>query len=161
MSKQPTPAVESVWDYPRPPRVERVHLPIAVQLNGVTLAATDRAWRVLETAHPPTYYIPPEDVAMQYLHETSKRTFCEWKGAATYFTVQVGEVTRRNAGWCYRKPRRTFASITDMVTFYAGLMDRCWVGDELVSAQAGDFYGGWITSWISGPFKGAQGTAGW
>ena len=157
----PSPDVESVWDYPRPPRLEPVRLPIRVELAGAELAATRRAWRVLETSHPPTYYIPPEDVATHHLQESGRQTFCEWKGRATYFDVRVGQTVRPNAAWCYRHPSPGCEPIAGYITFYASLMDACWVGDERVTPQAGDFYGGWITSRIVGPFKGAPGTTGW
>lgn len=152
---------ESVWDYPRPPRVEPVHQPIRVVFNGVTIAETTRAKRVLETSHPPVYYIPPEDIRMEYLAQTPRHSYCEFKGEASYWTITVGERTSLNAGWSYPMPSPGFEAIRNHIAFYASRVDTCFVGDELVTPQAGDFYGGWITSNIIGPFKGAAGTEGW
>lgn len=152
---------ESVWDYPRPPRVEPVHQPIRVVFNGVTIAETTRAKRVLETSHPPVYYIPPEDIRMEYLTQTPRHSYCEFKGEASYWTIAVGERTSLNAGWSYPMPSPGFEAIRNHIAFYASRVDTCFVGDELVTPQAGDFYGGWITSNIIGPFKGAAGTEGW
>jgi uncharacterized protein (DUF427 family) len=155
------PGQESVWDYPRPPRVESVAKPIRVILNGETIANTIRAFRVLETSHPPVYYIPQADIRMECLIPTNRQTFCEFKGAASYWTVFVDDRVEPNAAWSYPAPRPGFEAIKDHVAFYASRMDACYVGDELVQPQEGDFYGGWITSNIVGPFKGAPGTWGW
>jgi uncharacterized protein (DUF427 family) len=152
---------ESVWDYPRPPRVETTNKRIKVIFQGEVIADTTNAKRVLETSHPPTYYIPPEDVRFEMLEPTSRSTVCEFKGAATYYNVTRDGVTNANAAWAYATPRPGFESIRDHITFYASKVDACYVGDELVTAQAGDFYGGWITSDIVGPFKGGAGTWGW
>ncbi len=157
----PKPGQESVWDYPRPPRVERTDKRIRVVFNGVTIADTTRAYRVLETSHPPNYYIPPDDVQMDYLSPTKRSTFCEFKGEARYWTVKVGERPVENAAWGYLKPTRGFEAIRGFVTFYPGLMDACYVDDERVTPQPGGFYGGWITSDVVGPFKGEPGTMGW
>jgi uncharacterized protein (DUF427 family) len=163
MSKQGRvePGQESVWDYPRPPRLEDSHRHIRVIFNGVVIADTRRARRVLETSHPPVYYIPPEDVRLEYLASTDRATFCEWKGQAAYYSVTVGERTAAHAAWFYPHPTAEFASIKDYVAFYPSKMDSCMVDDEQVQAQPGDFYGGWITHEIVGPFKGGMGTAGW
>ena len=152
---------ESVWDYPRPPRVEAVPERIRVEFNGVTIAESDRAYRVLETSHPPVYYIPQEDIRMEYLTQTARHTFCEFKGAASYWTIKVEGRTSAEAGWSYPKPSPGFEAIKDHIAFYASRVDACTVGDERVTPQAGDFYGGWITAKIVGPFKGAAGTQGW
>ena len=158
----PKPGQESVWDYPRPPRLERSPKHLKIVFNGVTLADTDRAYRVLETSHPPVYYIPPEDIQMQYLQQTSpQRSFCEWKGVAGYYSVTVGDKQANNVGWFYSNPTLDFAEIKDYVAFYPGMMDACYVDDELVKPQPGNFYGGWITSDIVGPFKGEAGSWGW
>ncbi|MBC6476522.1 MAG: DUF427 domain-containing protein [Hormoscilla sp. GM7CHS1pb] len=157
----PGPGQESVWDYPRPPRLEDSNKHIQVIFNGVTIADTRKAKRVLETSHPPTYYIPPEDVKLEYLTSTPKTSFCEWKGPAGYYTIAVGEKQAANGAWYYPKPTPSFASIKDYLAFYAQMMDACYVDGELVQAQAGDFYGGWRTSDIVGPFKGGPGTWGW
>lgn len=152
---------ESVWDYPRPPRVEAVPERIRVEFNGVTIAESDRAYRVLETSHPPVYYIPQEDIRMEYLTQTARHTFCEFKGAASYWTIKVEGRTSAEAGWSYPKPSPGFEAIKDHIAFYASRVDTCYVGDERVTPQAGDFYGGWITAKIVGPFKGGAGTQGW
>lgn len=152
---------ESVWDYPRPPRVEDSTRQIRVLFNGVVIAETHRAKRVLETSHPPVYYIPPEDVKMEYLTLTGRATWCEWKGRAAYYTVTVGDRQAANAAWFYPDPAPGYAAIRDHVAFYPHPMDACYVDGELVQPQAGELYGGWITSDIVGPFKGEPGTAGW
>lgn len=155
------PGQESVWDYPRPPRLEPTTQRIRVIVNEIMLADSQQCWRVLETSHPPVYYIPPADIAMPYLQQTAQQSWCEWKGSASYYTVVVGNRQIVNAGWFYPKPTPSFAPIRDHVAFYASRLDRCYVDDELVQAQPGDFYGGWITNAIVGPFKGEPGTGGW
>lgn len=158
---EPGPGQESVWDYPRPPRVEDSKRRVRVIFNGVTIADSERAKRVLETSHPPTYYIPAEDVKMEYLASTQRTTWCEWKGRARYYTVAVGGRTAREAAWAYPEPAAGYGAIQDHLAFYAQAMDACYVGDEQVQAQPGGFYGGWITEDILGPFKGGPGTVGW
>jgi uncharacterized protein (DUF427 family) len=155
------PGQESVWDYPRPPRVEPTHKHIRVIFNGVTIADTTRAVRVLETSHPPAYYIPPSDIRMDYFTATSRRTVCEFKGAAGYWTIEVNGQRAENAAWSYAHPQPGYEAIADHLAFYPGRMEACFVGEERVQAQEGDFYGGWITSDIVGPFKGGAGTLGW
>lgn len=157
----PQPGQESVWDYPRPPRLEPVNKPIQIVFNGETIAQTDRAQRVLETSHPPVYYIPPEDIKTEYLISSPRGTFCEWKGRGAYYHVQVNDKRVDNVGWYYPDPTPAFASIKNYVAFYAGPMDACYVGGERVTPQLGNFYGGWITSEIVGPFKGEPGSWGW
>jgi uncharacterized protein (DUF427 family) len=157
----PEPGQESVWDYPRPPRLEDSAKAIQVVFNGVVIAETERAKRVLETSHPPVYYIPPEDIRMEYLMPTRRSTFCEWKGQARYYTVTVGDQVATEAAWFYPNPTPAFAGIQNYVAFYPSRMEACYVAGERVTAQPGDFYGGWITSEIVGPFKGAAGTWGW
>ncbi len=158
---EPGPGQESVWDYPRPPRLEESTKHIRVAFNGVVIADTKRAMRVLETSHPPTFYLPPEDIAMEYLLNTSRVSLCEWKGQAQYYTITVGDKQAHNAAWRYPAPTAAFAPLRDYVAFYPGMMDACYVDDEQVQAQEGDFYGGWVTSDIVGPFKGSPGTWGW
>jgi uncharacterized protein (DUF427 family) len=158
---KPGPGQESVWDYPRPPRVEPSTRHIRIIFNGITIADTRRALRVLETSHPPAFYIPPADVRTEFLTPTPQATFCEYKGTARYYTITVGEQRAVNAAWFYARPTAPYAAIADHIAFYPGRMDACYVDDERVQAQAGDFYGGWITSEIVGPFKGAPGTRGW
>ena len=156
-----TTTIESVWDYPRPPSVEPVDAPVRVVFNGVTIAETYRAQRVLETSHPPVYYIPPEDILQQHLEPTSDHTYCEFKGIASYWTIRVGERVSNEAGWSYPQPQPGYEAICGYIAFYANRVDACYVGDEQVTPQPGDFYGGWITSNIVGPFKGGPGTHGW
>lgn len=157
----PGPGQESVWDYPRPPRLEDSNKQIQIIFNDVVIAETDRAKRVLETSHPPSYYLPPEDIRIEYLIPTPRSSFCEWKGQAGYYTIVVGDRQAENAAWYYPNPTPAFASIQNYVSFYASRMQACYVNGELVQAQPGDFYGGWITSEIVGPFKGGAGTWGW
>jgi uncharacterized protein (DUF427 family) len=158
---EPGPGQESVWDYPRPPRVEPTSRRIRVIFNGEVIADTTDAWRVLETSHPPVYHLPPAAIRMECLTATERSTFCEFKGAARYWTLKVGDREARNAAWSYPKPTPGFAKIRDYVAFYPAQMDACYVDDEQAQAQPGDFYGGWITSDIVGPFKGGPGTRGW
>ncbi len=158
---EPGPGQESVWDYPRPPRMEDSEKRVKVVFDGVTIAYTARAKRVLETSHPPVYYIPPEDIRMEYLRFTGGRSLCEWKGQARYYDVVGDGKVAERAGWYYPDPVSSFAELKDYVAFYPSRMDGCWVGGEKVEAQEGDFYGGWITPEIVGPFKGAPGTWGW
>lgn len=157
----PQPGQESVWDYPRPPRLEFVAKPIRIIFNGATLADTHNAYRVLETSHPPVYYLPPSDLKQEYLVAAEGSSWCEWKGQARYWSVVVGHKRIERVGWSYPQPNADFAPIADYVAFYAAPMDACWVGDERVTPQPGNFYGGWITSEIVGPFKGAPGSWGW
>lgn len=157
----PGPGQESVWDYPRPPRMEPVPRRVRVELAGVTIADTRRAFRVLETSHPPVYYVPPEDVRRDLLLPTARRSFCEWKGGAAYHDVRVGDRHVREAAWTYPDPTGPFAALRDHLAFYAGKMDACYVDDERVTPQPGGFYGGWITRDLVGPFKGGPGSQGW
>ena len=158
---EPASGQESVWDYPRPPRVEDSTRHVQVIFNGVPVADTRRARRVLETSHPPVYYIPLADIKTEYLTPTTRSTFCEWKGAASYYTLTVGDKSAPDAAWFYPEPAYEFASIKDHVAFYPSRMEACFVDGERVQSQEGDFYGGWITSEIVGPFKGGAGTWGW
>lgn len=158
---EPGPGQESVWDYPRPPRLESDSRPIRIIFNGVEIANTRRAYRVLETSHPPGFYLPPDDIQMRYLRRTARSSLCEWKGRAAYYTLSVGGRTAEDVAWCYPKPTAAFAPLAGYLSFYAGPMDACYVGDELVTPQPGEFYGGWITSEVVGPFKGGPGSWGW
>ncbi|MEA5510600.1 DUF427 domain-containing protein [Crocosphaera sp. UHCC 0190] len=157
----PLPGQESVWDYPRPPRLEPCDQQIIIIFNGITLVESRRSYRVLETSHPPSYYIPPEDIKMEYLHPTNQQSFCEWKGPANYYTIMVGDKQAVNVAWCYPNPTPEFAPIKDYLAFYVSPMDECLVNGEKVTPQPGGFYGGWITSDIVGPFKGVAGSWGW
>lgn len=160
-AKAPGPGQESVWDYPRPPRLEPTAKRLRVVFGGVTLAETTRGLRVLETSHPPVYYFPPADVRMERLVPARGGSFCEWKGMAAYFDVEVGDKRAVTAAWTYPDPTPAFLAIKDHLAFYPHLMDACLVGDERARPQAGGFYGGWITGDVVGPFKGAPGSAGW
>ena len=153
---------ESVWDYPRPPRLERSQKHIKIVFNGVTIADTNNSYRVLETSHPPVYYLPPEDIKTDYLSKTDKpNSFCEWKGLAHYYTLTVGDKQALNVAWSYDNPTANFAPIQNYIAFYAAPMDGCYVDGEKVQPQPGGFYGGWITQDLIGPFKGEPGSWGW
>lgn len=158
---EPKPGQESVWDYPRPPRLENCFQRIRVLLGDVVLADSEHAKRVLETSHPPVYYIPAVDVRMDCLRATDRQSWCEWKGQACYYDVVVEDREIVNAAWSYLLPVPAFAAIRGHLAFYAHLVDACFVGDERVEPQAGSFYGGWITRNVVGPFKGKPGTEGW
>ena len=150
-----------MWDYPRPPRLEPVATHIRIVFAGVTIADTLGGFRVLETSHPPNYYLPAGDILEGCLTRTPQRSFCEWKGTAHYYDVTVGDAVAPGAAWGYDAPNAAFAAIAGFVAFYPGPMDRCLVGDEVVEPQPGGFYGGWITADLVGPFKGAPGTQRW
>jgi uncharacterized protein (DUF427 family) len=159
---EPKPGQESVWDYPRPPALEPTSKRIRVVFAGETIVDSMSAYRVLETSHPPAYYVPPADVQMGRLTPApGAASVCEWKGRAAYWTIEVGDRVAPSAAWSYPSPTSRFAAITDYVCFYANRVDEAWVDDERVVPQEGDFYGGWITSDVVGPFKGAPGTWGW
>lgn len=158
---EPKKGQESVWNYPRPPKLEKTNKHLKIEFSGKIIAETNRAFRVLETSHPPVYYFPPEDVRMNYLNKVAGSSFCEWKGEAGYYSLKVGEKNVPQAGWFYPNPTGKFAEIKNYIAFYPSKMDACFVDDELVQSQEGDFYGGWITKDIVGPFKGGAGTWGW
>jgi uncharacterized protein (DUF427 family) len=158
---EPGPGQESVWDYPRPPRVEPASKDLRVEFAGEVIAETSRGLRVLETSHPPAYYFPREDVRMDLLEPAVGTTFCEFKGEASYFAVVVGKRIARKAAWTYESPSPGYEELAGRICFYASRVDACYVGDEQVTPQEGDFYGGWITSDVVGPFKGGLGTMGW
>ena len=154
---EPGPGQESVWDFPRPP----VAVPFAGRVRvvhaGAVVADTASAWRVLETSQPPAFYLPAVDIDLARMRTSSSTTWCEWKGSAAYWQLDdIGD-----AAWSYAHPTPTFAAITGHLAFYAQKVDECWVNDELVQPNPGNFYGGWITSTVVGPFKGAPGTLGW
>lgn len=157
MSKLPR---ENVQDYPRPARLEPVPQRILIRLDGDVIADTTQALRVLETHHPPTYYLPPQDVFAP-LQRVAGASLCEWKGRATYFDVIGRTRTLPKAAWTYEAPSLLFKSLANHVAFYPGSMDECWVGDQRVSPQPGGFYGGWVTANLEGRIKGAPGTGHW
>ena len=159
---EPGPGQESVWDYPRPPAIEPASARIRVEHGGRTVADTTRAIRILETSQPPGIYIPPDDVDRSLLVASDLRTFCEWKGVASYVDLVVEGAGRvADAGWTYRDPVPAYAAITGYLAFYPQRVDACFVDDERVDPNEGSFYGGWITSTVVGPFKGGAGSAGW
>jgi uncharacterized protein (DUF427 family) len=155
------PGQESVWDYPRPPRLERSGARVTVVHAERVIVDSDRCWRVLETSHPPVYYVPRDQIADGVLAIGEGRSYCEFKGVATYWDLVVGDVRVPQAGWSYENPTAAYAEMAWAVAFYPSRVDECRVDGEVVRAQEGDFYGGWITSDITGPFKGGPGTSGW
>lgn len=158
---KPKDGEESVWDYPRPPRVESMPARIVVKLGGEVIVDTTDAVRVLETSHPPVYYLPIAAFPNGVLTPVDGTSFCEYKGEAHYFDVVAGGVTVSRAAWTYPQPTAGFEALASRVALYPSQMDSCALDGELVTSQAGDFYGGWITSDIIGPFKGDPGTSGW
>jgi len=150
-----------VWDYPRPPRLEKVEHRIRVEFGGQTIADTTAAFRVLETSHPPTFFLPPGDVVAGCLTRSRRSSYCEWKGMAHYYDVVVGAAVATDAAWGYLTPNRAFARIAGYVAFYPRAMDRCLVDEVEVEPQPGRYYGGWITPELVGPFKGGPGTQDW
>ena len=154
--------VERVADYPRPPLLQPVQARIRIVLGGIVIADTAAAMRVIETTHPPTYYLPPAAFIPGALTPgSSRRSFCEWKGNACYWTLRGGDRIALDAGWSYPDPTPAFAALRDAVAVYCAPMDACFVGDEQVTPQPGGFYGGWVTSNLVGPFKGGPGTEFW
>jgi uncharacterized protein (DUF427 family) len=158
---KPGPGQESVWDYPRPPKLEDFEGQITVIFNDILIAETQTAKRVLETSHPPVYYIQPKDIKMEYLEKSSHSSWCEWKGKAAYYDVQVNGRRASKAAWYYPEPVNNFREITNYLAFYAESMDVCYANGEKVKPQPGNFYGGWITNNVVGPFKGLPGSWHW
>ena len=158
-AQSPTAGQESVWDYPRPPKLAADRRTVTVALGEVLVARSSRAIRVLETASPPTFYLPPTDIspaAKARLRPTSRRSLCEWKGWA----VEVDFADIPGAGWFYAATFPEFSAIAGYFSFYPRKL-QCTVAGEPVRAQPGGYYGGWITSEIVGPFKGEPGTEDW
>jgi len=158
---EPGPGQESVWDYPRPPRLEASSRHVEVQFGGQSVADSRKALRVLETAGPPVYYVPAGDVRMDLLRPVDRTTFCEWKGSASYYDVVVDGRTARRAAWTYPEPTEPFGELRDHIAFYPGRMDACLLDGEHVRPQPGEYYGGWVTDDIVGPFKGEPGSEDW
>lgn len=158
---EPGPGQESVWDYPRPPKLEDTDKHIEVFFNDILIADSTDVKRVLETYSPPVYYIPTQDIEMKYFLPSDRRSLCEWKGAASYYTIKVHDKSVPDAAWYYPNPTPSFESIRNYVAIYPQNMDACFVDGEVAQSQPGDFYGGWVTSEIVGPFKGEPGTEGW
>ena len=157
----PGPGQESVWDYPRPPRLESVPERIRIIFGGQVLVDTTSAFRVLETSHPPTYYVPPGDIAEGALVPAGGGSTCEWKGPAVYYDVVLGGSRASRAAWAYLAPWAPFERLAHHVAFYAAAMEACFVGEERAEPQPGGFYGGWVTKKVVGPFKGGLGSWGW
>ena len=155
------PGQRSVWDFPRPPAVEREAARVRISHGGCDLADTTSARRVLETSHPPSYYLPAQDVATAFLLASGSTSSCEFKGVARYWHVQLGDHVLRDVAWSYPLPAPGFEELADHLAFHAAPFDRCTVGGEQVVPQHGGFYGGWVTSGYVGPFKGEPGTLGW
>jgi uncharacterized protein (DUF427 family) len=155
------PGQESVWAYPRPAIAEPTGAHVMIVHAGTVVANSRASIRTLETSHPPSYYIPRADIAAGLLRQAAGASFCEWKGVASYWDVIIGEIVLSRVGWCYPDPTPAFTMLRDHVAFYAAPFDSCTVDGEKVVPQPGNFYGGWITSKVAGPFKGAQGTRGW
>ena len=152
---------ESVWDYPRPPRVEKSTEHVVVTHGGLVVADTTSSLRVLETSHPPTYYLPVGDFTGGLLRPGQGTSWCEWKGQASYYDLVVGDAVLPAVAWSYLTPTKGFEALVDHVALYPGRVDRCTVDGEVVEPQSGSFYGGWITSRVTGPFKGVPGSSGW
>jgi len=152
---------ESVWDYPRPPVVRPDSRRVVVRLGDIVIADTTAALRVLETASPPTFYLPEADAAMALLlPDPTHSTYCEWKGVASYLDLVVPGKRLPRVAWRYESPRAPFAALIDHISFYPGRVE-CYVDGERVRPQPGAFYGGWMTAEIVGPVKGEPGTGGW
>ncbi|RLV51046.1 DUF427 domain-containing protein [Nocardioides mangrovicus] len=159
--EQPGPGQESVWDYPRPPAVQASDETVEVVLGGQVVARTTSSYRVLETSHPPTYYLPLGAFVDGSRRPAAGSSFCEWKGVAAYYDLLGGDLVAARAAWTYPDPTPGFEVLRDHLAVMPGAVDRCVVDGEVVTAQAGGFYGGWITSRVVGPFKGEPGTLGW
>jgi uncharacterized protein (DUF427 family) len=157
---KPAPGQESVWDYPRPPRLEPTPKRIQIKLNDLVIANTNRAYRVLETSHPPVYYLPPSDIRMEWMEPTARHTFCEWKGGASYWSLRAGDTILPNIAWGYLEPTSNFKPIRGYLAFYLDPLEG-FVEGEQAEPQPGRFYGGWVTKDIVGPFKGGPGSMGW
>ncbi|MEM7181232.1 MAG: DUF427 domain-containing protein [Spirochaetota bacterium] len=159
---QPGPGQESVWDYPRPPRLEKAAETLQVYCEKTLIAETNQGFRMLETSHPPVYYFPPEDIEQQYFQTNDMAySFCEFKGKAVYHDFILNGKTIAKVAWHYPQITGVYKGIENYWAFYPSKVESCWVGKEKVQAQEGDFYGGWITTKIVGPFKGGTGTWGW
>ena len=154
-------ARESVWDYPRPPAMEHLDRHILARASGHLIVDTHRPIRILETSHPPVYYVPNADVAMDLLEPSPHTTYCEYKGEAHYYSLVVDGERRNNVAWYYPHPSPGYEDLADHIAFYAWSLDEVTVDGEAVTPQPGHFYGGWITNEIDGPFKGEPGTTGW
>ncbi len=158
---KPGPGQESVWDYPRPPRLAPSSRRVRIVVQASTIVDCVNAYRVLETSHPPSWYVPRSAVRESCLFPADGSSFCEFKGRAVYWDLRIGKFESRRAAWSYPDPTPAFAEIRDYLAFYPSRVDSCLIDDEQVKSQEGDFYGGWITSDVVGPFKGGTGSWGW
>lgn len=152
---------ESVWSFPRPAIAEACERRIVIRHRGMTIVDTRHAVRVIETSHPPSYYLPPDSLAHARLLPSPHRSICEWKGQATYVDLEIGGEILREVGWRYPSPTPEFHRLAGFIAFYAAPFDECLVDGEPVTPQPGGFYGGWITSHVAGPFKGIPGSRFW
>lgn len=157
---KPGPGQESVWDYPRPPRLESISKRIQVKLGELTIADSTRAYRVLETSHPPVYYLPQDDIRMELMEPTARNSVCEWKGGASYWSLRAGGKFLVNVAWGYLEPTLAFRQIAGHLAFYLDPLEG-FVDGEQAEPQPGRFYGGWITRDLVGPFKGGPGSMEW
>jgi len=157
----PAPGQESVWSYPRPAIAQPCTRHIRIEHRGRVIADTRASVRTLETSHPPSYYLPPSDLLMTVLRPSARGSFCEWKGQAVYYDLVIGDAVIEDVAWSYPAPTPAFESLRDHVAFYPGPLDACTVDGVPVVAQAGGFYGGWITPDLAGPFKGVPGSRFW
>jgi uncharacterized protein (DUF427 family) len=156
----PGPGQTSVWDFPRPPRLLLDSREVVVRWDGVEVARTTRAIRVLETAHPPSFYLPWDDVDRHLFQAAAGASFCEWKGPAQYWSLVSGKRRLPKVAWSYPRPLDGAEMLAACVAFYPGSLD-CRVDGAVVRPQPGGFYGGWITPELVGPFKGESGSEGW
>ena len=161
-AEMPGPSQESVWDYPRPPRLVPDTREIIVRMGDVEIVRTTRALRMLETASPPTFYLPFADARLDLLVEARElgSTYCEWKGGARYWSIVDGRAQLPGVAWSYPSPNPPYEAIAACFSAYPGRV-ACFVDGERVRAQDGGFYGGWVTNEIVGPWKGGRETAGW
>jgi uncharacterized protein (DUF427 family) len=157
----PGPGQESVWDYPRPAVAEPSDRHIRIEHRGLVVADTRAAVRTLETSHPPTYYLPPADICLAVLRRSTRGSFCEWKGHAIYYDVEIAGEVLRDVAWSYPAPTPSFLALRDHIAFYAAPFEACLVDGEQAVPQPGGFYGGWITADLAGPFKGGPGSRLW
>lgn len=158
---QPGPGQESVWDYPRPPGLESISSYLRIIFAGVLIAESRQAIKIVETSCPPVYYVPPEHIHMQYMEKVRGGTLCEWKGLAQYWSICVGKIVVEPAAWSYPDPEAAYSTIRDYLAFYPSKMDACMIDSQIAVPQESDYYGGWITPNVVGPFKGAPGTEEW
>lgn len=158
---EPGAGQESVWDYPRPPAVEPVTVPVRIELGSIVLAESRNAVRILETASAPAIYLPFRDIRMDLMEPEAQGSICEWKGPWNYWSIVTGKHNIPQAAWSYPEPWSGYEPIRDHLSFYPAKVDACWLGDQRVEPQPGGFYGGWVTPEIVGPMKGDPGSGGW